>query len=141
MVYEGGVSSRAGADEALRSIRRELRKPRNLVRYVRKSGDVTVPLLFAGPTFVVIAYVASYVLTPDDRVSTEFQAAASQIIPVLLLVLAIEGEAFRWRISRSSVSPAVAEELAADARYQRYVAGEGPVSEAVEALLDVAVDT
>ena len=126
---------------ALGSIRRELRKPHNLVRYVRKSGEITLPLLFAGPTFVVVAYVVSYGLTPDDRAGTGFHEAASQIIPVLLLVLAVEGEAFRWRVSRSELSPAVAEQLESDPRYERYVEGEGPISDAVEALLDAAADT
>jgi hypothetical protein len=43
-------------DRALRAVWRELRKPRNLLRYLRKSGDLTIPVLFAGPTLVVLAY-------------------------------------------------------------------------------------
>ena len=125
----------------LRSLRRELRRPRNLVRHLRKSGNITIALLFAGPTFVAAAYASAYLLTPDDRVSTEFHAAASQIIPVLLLVLAVEGEAFRWRISRSAVTPAVAEELQADERFARYADGQGSVSDALEAVLAAAVDS
>jgi hypothetical protein len=69
-------------DRALRAVWRELRKPRNLLSYLRKSGDLTVPLIFAGPTFVVLAYIAAFGFTPNDRATTEFHAAASQIIPV-----------------------------------------------------------
>ena len=126
-------------DAALRSVRRELRRPRNLVRYLRKSGSLTLPLLVAGPTFVAAAYVLAFLLTPDDRLSLEFHAAASQIIPVLLLVLAVEGEAFRWRISRSAVTPAVADELQADERFTQFADGRGSVSDALEAVLDDAV--
>ena len=100
-------------DRALRAVWRELRKPRILLSYLRKSGDLTVPLIFAGPTFVVLAYVVAFGLTPDDRATTDFHAAASQIIPVLVLVLAVEG----------------------------FAAGEGPISDAVEAVLDAAVTT
>ena len=86
-------------DQALRAVWRELRKPRILVRYLRKSGDLTVPLIFAGPTFVLLSYAVPFGVTPADRAGAEFHSAAAQIIPVLLLVLAIEGQGFRgkWR--------------------------------------------
>jgi hypothetical protein len=128
-------------DRALRALRRELRKPRNLFRYLRKSGDLTLPLLFAGPTLVLATYGTAFAMTPGDPASTEFHAAASQIIPVLVLVLAVEGQAFRWRIAGSSLAVGSREELARDARFQSYAAGEGPISDAVEAMLDAAVET
>jgi hypothetical protein len=126
------------ADRALRSVWRELRKPRNLLRYLRKSGNLTTPLIFAGPTFVLAAYIVGFAITPAEQASTEFHSAAAQIIPVLLLVLAVEGQVFRWEISLSSVS---AEDAKDDPRFQRYASGEGPISEAMEAVLDAAVDT
>jgi hypothetical protein len=129
------------ADRAMGAVNRELRRPRNLVRYVRKSADVTTPLIFAGPTFVLLAYIVAFALTPDDRVGTEFGAAASQIIPVLLLVLAVEGQVFRWEISRSSLSAVAAEDLMDDPRFARYAAGEGPIGDALEAVVDAAADT
>jgi hypothetical protein len=129
------------ADRALRAARRELRKPRNLLRYLRKSGDLTTPLIFAGPTFVVIAYVVGFAVTPADGVSNEFHSAASQIIPVLLLVLAVEGQVFRWEISATSLSSVGAEDLMDDPRFERYSTGEGPISDAMDAVLDAAVDT
>lgn len=128
-------------DRAVRAVRRELRRPRNLLRYLRKSGDLSVPLIFAGPTLVLAAYITAYAVTPGDQASTAFHEAASQIIPVLVLVLAVEGEAFRWRIAGSSLAIGSREELVADDRFQRFAAGEGPISEAVEALLDAAVET
>ena len=128
-------------DRALRAVWRELRKPRNLLSYLRKSGDSTVALIFAGPTFVVLAYVAAFALTPDDRATADFHAAGSQIIPVLVLVLAIEGQLFRWEMARSSLSSVSREDVVGDARFQRFAAGEGPVSDAVEAVLDAAVNT
>ena len=128
-------------DRALRAVWRELRKPRILFSYLRKSGDLTVPLIFAGPTFVVLAYVVAFGLTPGDRATTDFHAAASQIIPVLVLVLAVEGQLFRWEMARSSLSVVSKEDVVGDARFQRFAAGEGPVSDAVEAVLDAAVDT
>jgi hypothetical protein len=126
---------------AFRAVWRELRKPRILLRYLRKSGDLTVPLIFAGPTFVVLSYVVTFGVTPADRANDEFHSAASQIIPVLLLVLAIEGQVFRWEMARSSLSTASREDVASDARFRRFAEGEGPVSDAVEAVLDAAVDT
>jgi hypothetical protein len=128
-------------DRALRAVWRELRRPRIRLSYLRKSGDLTLPLIFAGPTFVVLAYVAAFGLTPDDRATTEFSAAASQIIPVLVLVLAIEGQAFRWEMARSSLSTASKEDVVRDARFQRFAVGDGPISDAVEAVLDAAVNT
>jgi hypothetical protein len=127
-------------DRALRAVWRELRKPRNLLRYLRKSGDLTIPLLFAGPTLVVLAYVLAFAITPTTRPSTDFHASAAQIIPVLLLVLAVEGQMFRWRIAGSSLSVTGKDDLVRDPRFQRYAAGDGPISEAVEAVLDAAVD-
>ena len=93
-------------DQAFQAVWRELRKPRILVSYLRKSGDLTLPLIFAGPTFVLVAYVVAFAVTPADRASAEFHSAASQIIPVLLLVLAVEGQVFRWEMARSSLSTA-----------------------------------
>ena len=108
-------SSRSQRSErALRSVRRELRKPRNLVGSLRKSGAFTLPLLFAGPSLVLVAYLVAFAVTPDDRVDPEFFAAASQIIPVLLLVLAVEGQAFRWQLTMSALSTDSREELMAD---------------------------
>jgi hypothetical protein len=128
-------------DRAFRAVWRELRKPRILLSYLRKSGALTVPLLFAGPTFVLLSYVVAFAVAPADRANDEFRSAAAQIIPVLLLVLAIEGQAFRWEMARSSLSGVSREDVAADARFQRFAAGEGPISDAVEAVLDAAVDT
>jgi hypothetical protein len=126
-------------DRALRAVWRELRKPRNLFRYLRKSGDLTLPLLFAGPTLVVLAYVLAFAVTPSGRASADFHASASQIIPVLLLVLAVEGQMFRWRIAGSSLTLTGRDDVVADERFQRYAAGDGPISDAVEAVLDAAV--
>jgi hypothetical protein len=128
-------------DRALRAVRRELRKPRNLVRYLRKSGDLTTPLLFAGPTLVLVAYVVAFILTPADRASGEFFSAAAQIIPVLLLVLAIEGQAFRWQLKASSLNITSRDELTADERFRRYADGDGPIDLALDAMLDAAVET
>jgi hypothetical protein len=128
-------------DQAFRAVWRELRKPRILVSYLRKSGDLTVPLIFAGPSFVLVSYLLAFGITPGDRASEEFHSAASQIIPVLLLVLAVEGQVFRWELARSSLSTASREDVVRDARFQRFAEGEGPVGEAVEALLDAAVGT
>jgi hypothetical protein len=136
------MSSEAGRDDRVfRAVWRELRKPRVLVRYLRKSGDLTVPLIFAGPSLVLLSYIVAFGVTPADRASAEFHSAAAQIIPVLLLVLAIEGQVFRWEMARSSLSAASREDVVADARFQRFAAGEGPISDAVEAVLDAAVDT
>jgi hypothetical protein len=135
--YEGTVPP----DRALRAVRRELRKPRNLLRYLRKSGDLTTPLIFAGPTFVALAYVIAFVVSPGADASPEFHSAASQIIPVLLLVLAVEGQVFRWEISRSSLASVNAGELMDDPRFRDYATGDGPISEALEAVLDAAVDS
>jgi hypothetical protein len=134
-------SDTRGAERVLRAVRRELRKPHNLLRYLRKSGDLTTPLIFAGPTFVLVAYVVGFAVTPGDGVNNEFHAAASQIIPVLLLVLAVEGQVFRWEISRSSLSSVRAEDLMDDPRFRQYSAGEGRIADAMEAVLDAAVDT
>jgi hypothetical protein len=60
---------------------------------------------------------------------------------VLLLVLAIEGQVFRWEMARSSLSRVSRADVVSDARFQRFAAGEGPVSDAVDAVLDAAVDT
>jgi hypothetical protein len=128
-------------DQVFRAVWRELRKPRVLFRSLRKSGGLTIPLIFAGPTFVLLSYVVTFGITPADRASAEFHSAASQIIPVLLLVLAIEGQVFRWEMARSSLSAATREDVVGDARFQRFAAGEGPLSDAVDAVLDAAVDT
>jgi hypothetical protein len=128
-------------DQALRAVWRELRKPRILVRYLRKSGDLTVPLIFAGPTFVLLSYAVAFGVTPVDRAGAEFHSAAAQIIPVLLLVLAIEGQVFRWEVARASLSTATREDVVTDDRFLRFAAGEGPVSDAVEAVLDATFDT
>lgn len=128
-------------DQAFRAVWRELRKPRNLVSYLRKSGDLTLPLIFAGPTFVLLAYVVAFGLTPAHRASEEFHSAASQIIPVLLLVLAVEGQLFRWEMGRSSLSTAGREDVEGDERFRRFAAGDGPIGEAVDAVLDATVDT
>ena len=144
MGYQGSMSSSSEerrADRALRAVWRELRKPRILLSYLRKSGNLTLPLIFAGPTLVVFAYVAAFGLTPDDRATTDFHASASQIIPVLVLVLAIEGQVFRWEMARSSLSTASREDVVRDARFQRFAVGDAPISDAVEAVLDAAVDT
>jgi hypothetical protein len=129
------------ADRAMRAVGRELRRPRTLVRSLRKSADVTTPLIFAGPTFVLLAYVVGFAVTPGDRVSNDFHAAAAQIIPVLLLVLAVEGQVFRWEISRSSVTSVGVEDLMDDVRFRQFAAGEGTIADALEALLDAAADT
>ena len=128
-------------DRVFRAVWHELRKPRVLLSYLRRTGDRTVPLIFAGPTFVLLSYVIAFGVTPADRASAEFHSAASQIIPVLLLVLAIEGQVFRWEVARSSLSTASREDVVSDARFQRFAAGEGSMSEAVDAVLDAAVDT
>ena len=136
------MSSEARRDDRVfRAVRRELRKPRVLVRYLRKSGDLTVPLIFAGPSFVLLSYIVAFGVTPADRASAEFHSAAAQIIPVLLLVLAVEGQVFRWEMARSSLSAASREDAVNDARFQRFAAGDGLISDAVEAVLDAAIDT
>ena len=140
--YQGRMSSDARRDEeAFRAVWRELRRPRTLLSYLRKSGDLTIPLIFAGPTFVLLSYVVAFGVTPADRASAEFHSAAAQIIPVLLLVLAIEGQVFRWEMARSSLSAASREDVVRDERFRRFAANEAPVSDAVEAVLDAAVDT
>jgi hypothetical protein len=140
--YQGSMSSEARRDDrAFRAVWRELRKPGILLSSLRKSGDLTVPLIFAGPTFVLLSYVVAFGVTPADRASAEFHSAASQIIPVLLLVLAIEGELFRWEMAPSSLSRVSRADIMSDARFQRFASGEGPVSDAVDAVLDAAVDT
>jgi hypothetical protein len=140
--YERSMASEARReDRAFRAVWRELRRPRLLISYLRKSGDLTVPLIFAGPTFVLLSYVVAFSVTPADRASEEFHSAASQIIPVLLLVLAIEGQVFRWEMARSSLSTAGREDVVNDDRFRRFAAGEGPISDAVEAVLDAAIDT
>jgi hypothetical protein len=140
--YQGPMSSEARRDDrAFRAVWRELRKPRVLLSSLRKSGDLTVPLIFAGPTFVLLSYVVAFGVTPADRASAEFDSAASQIIPVLLLVLAIEGQVFRWEMARSSLSRVSRADVVGDTRFQRFATGEGPVSEAVDAVLDAALDT
>ena len=128
-------------DRVFRAVWRELRKPRVLLSSLRKSGGLTVPLIFAGPTFVLLSYIVTFGVTPADRASAEFHSAASQIIPVLLLVLAVEGQVFRWEMAPWSLSAATREDVVGDARFQRFAAGEGPIADAVEAVLDAAVDT
>jgi hypothetical protein len=128
-------------DRALRAVWRELRKPRVLLGSLRKSGDLTVPLIFAGPTLVLLSYIVAYAVAPGDRASVDFSATASQIIPVLLLVLAVEGQVFRWEIARSPLSIVSREDIVRDPRFQRFATGDGPVSDAVEAVLDAAVST
>ncbi len=136
------MSSEARRDDRVfRAVWRELRKPRVLLRYLRKSGDLTVPLIFAGPSFVLLSYIVAFGVTPADRASAEFHSAAAQIIPVLLLVLAVEGQVFRWEVARSSPSAASREDAVGDARFQRFAAGDGPIADAVEAVLDAAIDT
>jgi hypothetical protein len=125
-------------DRALRAVWRELRKPRTLVRSLRRSGGLTLPLIFAGPTLVLVSYGVAFAVTPGDRATAEFAAAASQIIPVLLLVLAVEGQVFRWELS--SLSTVGREDIGDDVRFQRFAAGDGPIADAVEAVLDVAVN-
>ena len=90
---------------------------------------------------MLVSYVVAFLVTPDDRVSREFYASASQIIPVLLLVLAVEGQAFRWQLTASSITVSSRDELLADTRFRRYADGEGPIADAVEALLDAAVES
>jgi len=128
-------------DRALRAVWRELRKPRVLIASLRKSGDLTVPLIFAGPTLVLLSYIVAFAVTPADRASADFAATASQIIPVLLLVLAVEGQLFRWEMAGSSLSAVSREGIVGDARFQRFAAGDGALSDAVEAVLDAAVNT
>ena len=136
------MSSDARRDaRAFRAIWRELRKPRVLLGSLRRSGDLTVPLIFAGPTFVLLSYVVAFGVTPADRATEEFHSAASQIIPVLLLVLAVEGQLFRWQMARSSLSTASRDDVVSDDRFRRFAAGDGPISDAVDAVLDAAVDT
>jgi hypothetical protein len=125
-------------DRALRAVWRELAKPRILVGALRRSGGLTVPLLFAGPTLVLLSYGVAFAVTPGERATAEFAAAASQIIPVLLLVLAVEGQVFRWELS--SLSTVGREDIVGDERFQRFAGGDGPISDAVAAVLDVAVN-
>ena len=127
-------------DRALREVWRELRKPRTVLSYLRKSGDLTFPLIFAGPTFVLVSYVVAFSATPADQAGAEFHSAAAQIIPVLLLVLAVEGQVFRWEVARSSLSTATRNDIVSDERFRRFAAGEGSASDAVDAVLDVTVD-
>jgi hypothetical protein len=137
MASEARRNERAGFE----AVWRELRRPRVLLGYLRKSGDLTIPLVFAGPTFVMLSYVVAFAVTPGAGAGEEFNSAAAQIIPVILLVLAIEGRVFRWEMARSSLSIAGREDVVSDERFQQFVRGEGPVSGAVDALIDAAVDT
>src|SRR5688572_1622438 len=135
------MPSDARRDErALRAVWRELRRPRTLLGYLRKSGDLTLPLIFAGPTFVLVSYVVAFAATPADRAGAEFHSAAAQILPVLLLVLAVEGQVFRWEGARSSLSIATRDDIVSDERFRRFASDEGPVSDAVDAVLDATVD-
>ena len=127
-------------ERALRAVWRELRRPRTLLGYLRKSGDLALPLIFAGPTFVLVSYVVAFAATPADRAGAEFHSAAAQILPVLLLVLAVEGQVFRWEGARSSLSIATRDDIVSDERFRRFASDEGPVSDAVDAVLDATVD-
>jgi hypothetical protein len=102
-------------------------------RFARKTLRAATPLVLIGPPGVLIAYTGTFLLTPDSGVTGDFYASASQIIPVLLLVLAIEGEVFRWRMAGPSVLR--------DERIGRAVSGKGGVGAAVGAAVDLAVET
>jgi hypothetical protein len=106
---------------------------------VLRSLRAATPLVLIGPPGVLIAYAGTFVLTPDSGVTRDFYASASQIIPVLLLVLAIEGQVFRWRMAGSSVLP-TPRALLRDERVERAVSGEGGVGAAVGAVVDAAVE-
>ena len=130
--YQGLMASEARRDDrALRAVWHELRRPRVLVTYLRKSGDLTVPLIFAGPTFVLVSYVVAFGVTPADGAGAEFHSAAAQIIPVLLLVLAIEGQLFRWNTAQLSLSTGTREDIVGDDRFRRFAAREGPLGEVI----------
>jgi hypothetical protein len=98
-----------------------------MVRFGRKTVGAATPLVLIGPPAVLIAYSVTFLLTSNARVTAEFYAATSQIIPVLLLVLAVEAEVFRWRMAPSSLLPSPTEERSAQ--------------ETVEAVIDAAVET
>ncbi len=100
------------------------------MRYGRKTLGAATPLVLIGPPAVLVAYSVTFLVTSNSRVTSEFFAAASQIIPVLLLVLAVEAEVFRWRMPPSSILSAP------QARHT----DERDVQEAAEAVIDAAVE-
>ena len=114
-----------------RPIAREVLTPRGLLRSGRKMLGAATPLVLIGPPAVLVAYSVTFVVTSSSRVTSEFYAAASQIIPVLLLVLAVEAEVFRWRMAGSSLL------RTPEARRT----DERSAEEAVEAVIDAAVET
>lgn len=121
-------------------ILREVLKPRGLLRFVRKTLGAATPLVLIGPPAVLIAYSVTFLVTSNSRVTSEFFAAASQIIPVLLLVLAVEAQVFRWRMAGSSLL-STPKALYRDERKAQAAAGEDGVEAAVEAVIDAAVET
>jgi hypothetical protein len=46
-------------DRALRVVWRELRKPRVLLSYLHKSGDLTLPLIFGAPVELGVKVIAA----------------------------------------------------------------------------------
>ena len=114
-----------------RPIAREVLTPRGLLRLGRKTVGAATPLVLIGPPAVLVAYSVTFLLTSNARVTAEFYAATSQIIPVLLLVLAVEAEVFRWRMAPSSLLPTPGS----------HRADERSDQEAVEAVIDAAVET
>jgi hypothetical protein len=59
-------------DHALPAVRRRLAKPRILRCSLHESGDLTVQLIFAGPTLVLLTYVVAFAMTPGDRASADY---------------------------------------------------------------------
>jgi hypothetical protein len=113
-----------------RPVAREVLSPRGLLRFGRKTLGAATPLVLAGPPAVLIAYSLTFLLTSNARVTAEFYEATSQIIPVLLLVLAVEAEVFRWRMAPSTLL-STPEPRDADER---------SAQETVEAVIDAAVE-
>jgi hypothetical protein len=123
-----------------RPIAREVLKPRGVLRYGRKTLGAATPLVLVGPPAVLVAYSVTFLVTSNSRVTSEFFAAASQIIPVLLLVLAVEAQVFRWRMAGSTLLK-TPKALYTDERNAQEASGEDGVDAAVEAVIDAAVET
>ena len=104
-------------------------KPRGFLRYGHRTLRAATPLVLVGPPAVLVAYSVTFVVTSDARVTAEFYASASQIIPVLLLVLAVEAQVFRWRMAGTSLQT-IPRAIREEERIAGGAAGEDEVVEA-----------
>ena len=123
-----------------RPVAREVLTPRGLLRSGQKALTTVTPLVLIGPPVVLVAYSVTFLVTSNARVTSEFFAAASQIIPVLLLVLAVEAQVFRWRMAGSRLL-SKPRAVFTDERDARSASGDAGVDATVEAVIDAAVET